>query len=126
MLLRLGQLIYEEKTPGKGGGEGGKGKKKENSPVAVEISTIDLVAVAGGELLAAEDELDSHATVGRSTLGEDDYLAGAVGTGRTCRVADGAAGEPTRRHAHTWMNLSSRLVFIDWESIGLPEFRFRV
>ena len=89
------------KHPERGGGEGGKGKKKENSPVAVEISTIDLVAVAGGELLAAEDELDSHATVGRSTLGEDDYLAGAVGTGRTCRVADGAAGEPTRRHAHT-------------------------
>ena len=70
-------------------------------PVAVEVGGGQLVTVAGGELLAGEDELNPQLALGRPHFGEEDDLASAPGSGRPRGVADFIAVEVACRDAHT-------------------------
>lgn len=70
-------------------------------PVTVEISSGDLVAVTGSKLLAGEDQLDAQLALGFLDFGEDDHLAGAVGSRGSGRITDFTAEILARRDAHS-------------------------
>lgn len=70
-------------------------------PVTVEISSGDLVAVTGSKLLAGEDQLNAQLALGFLDFGEDDHLAGAVGSRGSGRITDFTAEILARRDAHS-------------------------
>lgn len=63
-----------------------------------------MVAKAGSELFAAENELDSQLAFGFLDFGENDNLTGAIGSGRAGRVTDFTAKVFARCHAHPYGN----------------------
>ena len=70
-------------------------------PVTVEIGRGDLVSVTGSELLTRENQLDTQLTFSFFHFGENDNLAGAVGSRGSGCITDFTAEILAGCHAHS-------------------------